>query len=266
MSGLNVSLAYFLTVVAFGAAFRVILGKCPHLSFAAEFTASFVLVACWLEVQTIMEVGEWAGGLGPEVPLTILCVVLLTHGVLCGRATGNPSLTLMNFLLLETLTMPTLLDLAAQFLGAQLSLLVAGYYWALELNDMHMIKNLMSKECSTTLRSSLMGGVFSECVCSIFFYLLYLRLRHLPALIRVPLVAAVFTVLSYAARGFTSAFLNPSLAYGLTFYCPGFSFMEYSVVYWLAPIIGMILAVFAKNLLYSHKTHFRVPKGKKIKS
>uniref|UniRef100_A0A6Q2Z1E4 Aquaporin n=1 Tax=Esox lucius TaxID=8010 RepID=A0A6Q2Z1E4_ESOLU len=252
MSGLNVSLAYFLTVVAFGAAFRVILGKCPHLSFAAEFTASFVLVACWLEVQTIMEVGEWAGGLGPEVPLTILCVVLLTHGVLCGRATGNPSLTLMNFLLLETLTMPTLLDLAAQFLGAQLSLLVAGYYWALELNDMHMIKNLMSKECSTTLRSSLMGGVFSECVCSIFFYLLYLRLRHLPALIRVPLVAAV---------GFTSAFLNPSLAYGLTFYCPGFSFMEYSVVYWLAPIIE-----FLPNLLYSHKTHFRVPKGKKIKS
>lgn len=104
------------------------------------------------------------------------------------------------------------------------------------------------------------------------------------------------------------AFLNPSLAYGLTFYCPGFTFTEYSVVYWLGPIFGksnnifvtykhlikkslsltmrqiayqagntdilfsgMTLAlllymghiprIFTKNLLYSEKTRFRVPKG-----
>jgi hypothetical protein len=41
-----------------------------------------------------------------------------------------------------------------------------------------------------------------------------------------------------SASGYTSAFLNPSLAYGLTFYCPGFTFTEYSVVYCLGPIIG----------------------------
>ncbi|KAJ7986717.1 hypothetical protein DPEC_G00342790 [Dallia pectoralis] len=275
MSGLNVSLAYFLTVVAFGAAFRVIRRKCPCLSFAAEFSASFVLVACWLEVQTIMEVGEWAGGLGTEVTLVLLFLVLLTHGVICDGATGNPSLTLMNVLLLEATTLHVLcyamLDLAAQFLGAHVSMLVAGYYWALELNDMHMIKNLMSGECSTTLRSSLTQGIFTEFFCSIFFGLIYLRLRRHPAIIRVPLVAAVLTFFSYSAKGFTSAFLNPSLAYGLTFYCPGFSVMEYAMVYWLAPVIGMMLAVrlymghipkiFAKNLLFSQKTRFRVPKG-----
>ncbi|XP_023860681.1 aquaporin 12 isoform X2 [Salvelinus sp. IW2-2015] len=271
MSGLNVTLGYFLAVVVFGAAFRTLFRKWPRLSVAAEFPASFVLVACWLEVQTIKEVGEWAGGLGPDVTLTILFLVLLTHGVICAGATGNPSLTLMNFLLLETHTLPTLLALAAQFLGAHLALLGAGYYWALELNDMHMIKNLMSRECSTALRVSLVQGVISECVCAFIFYLIYLSLKHRSALIRVPLVAAVLTFFSHSASDYTMAFLNPSLAYGLTFYCPGFTFTEYSVVYWLGPIFGMTLAlllymghiprIFTKNLLYSQKTRFRVPKG-----
>ncbi|CAB1331876.1 unnamed protein product [Coregonus sp. 'balchen'] len=271
MSELNVSLGYFLAVVAFGAAFRVLFRKWPCLSFAAEFPASFVLVAFWLEVQTIIEVGEWAGGLGSDVTLTIQFVVLLTHGVICAGATGNPSLTLMNFLLLETSALPTLLALAAQFLGAHLALLVAGYYWAMELNDMHIIKNLLLRECSTALRVSLVQGVFSECVSALIFYLIYLSLRCRSALIRVPLFAAVLTLLSHAASGYTSAFLNPSLAYGLTFYCPGFTFTAYSVVYWLGPIIGMTLAlllymghiprIFAKNLLYSQKTHLQVPKG-----
>lgn len=200
MSELDVSLGYFLAVVAFGAAFRVIFRKWPCLSFAAEFTTSFVLVACWLEVQTIIEIGEWAGGLGSDVTLTIRFVVLLTHGVICAGATGNPSLTLMNFLLLETPTLHTLLALAAQFLGAHLALIVAGYYWAMELNDMHIIKNLILRECSTALRVSLVQGVFSECVCAFIFYLIYLSLKRRSALIRVPLVAAVLTYFSHSGK------------------------------------------------------------------
>ncbi|XP_064845716.1 aquaporin-12-like [Oncorhynchus masou masou] len=271
MSELDVSLGYFLAVVVFGVVFRVLFRKWPCLSFASEFTTSFVLVACWLEVQTIIEIGEWAEGLGSDVTLTIRFVVLLTHGVICTGATGNPSLTLMNFLLLETPTMHTLLALAAQFLGAHLALIVAGYYWAMELNDMHIIKNLLFRECSTALRVSLVQGVYCECVCAFIFYLIYLSLRCRAALVRVPFLAAVLSLLSHAASGYTSAFLNPSLAYGLTFYCHGFTFTEYSVVYCLGPIIGMTLAlllymghiprIFAKNLLYSQKTHVEVPKG-----
>ena len=116
--------------------------------------------------------------------------------------------------------------------------------------------------------------------------------------------------ISFSASDYTSAYMNPSLAYGLTFNCPGFSWTEYAAVYWLGPITGKIqrkhnldytyqtaflklvmspfgdcqhgisvpfsstgmsLAlflymghiprVFSKNLLYSQKTRFRVPKG-----
>ncbi|XP_049911814.1 aquaporin 12 [Epinephelus moara] len=273
MSGLNASLGYFLAAVIFAASVRTLLKKWPRFGFILEFASSFMLVACWLEVQTIVEVGEWAGGLGPDVTLTILFVVLLTHGVICGAASGNPTLVVLKFLQLEANTLPTLLAVAAQFLGAHLALLAAVYYWSLELTDMHMIKNLMVRECSTSLLVSVLQGFFTECVCTLIFHLIHLNLRRRSALIRVPLIAVLLTFLSHTARGYTSAYMNPSLSYGLTFHCPGFTLTQYAVVYWLGPLTGMTLAlllymghvprIFAKNLLYLQKTRFRVPKGEK---
>lgn len=273
MSGLNASLGYFLTVVIFAAAVRTVLQKWPRISFLMEFASTFMLVACRLEVQTIVEVGQWAGGLGPDVTVTILFVVMLTHGIICGDALGNPSITLQRFLQLDTSALPTLTALAAQFAGAHLAILAAGYYWNLELTDMHMIKNLMARECSTSLLVSLLQGFFTECVCALIFHLILLNLRRRSALIRVPLIAGLLTFLSYTASGYTSAYINPASAYGLTFHCPGFTLIEYAVVYWLGSLTGMILAlllymghiprIFAKNLLYFQKTRFRVPKGDK---
>ncbi|XP_074492143.1 aquaporin 12 [Sebastes fasciatus] len=273
MSGLNASLGYFLAVVIFAALVRVLLKKWPRFSFIVEFASSFMLVACRLEVQTIVEVGEWAGGLGPDVTLTILFVVLLTHGVICGSASGNPTMVVLKFLQLEATTLSTLLTVAAQFVGAHLALLVAGYYWSLELTDMHMIKNLMASSCSTSLLVSMLQGFFTECVCTLIFHLVHLNLLRRSALIRVPLIGVLLTFLSHTARGYTSAYMNPSLSYGLTFHCPGFTFSQYAVVYWLGPLTGMTLAllvymghiprIFAKNLIYFQKTRFRVPKGDK---
>ncbi|KAJ4942845.1 hypothetical protein JOQ06_005357 [Pogonophryne albipinna] len=275
MSGLNASLGYFVSAAIFAALVRTLLKKWPRLSFLLEFASSFMLVACLLEVQTIVEVGEWAGGLGLDVTLTVRFVVLLTHGIICGSASGNPTLVVLKFLQREATTLPTLLAVAAQFLGAHLALLVALYYWSLELTDMHMIKNLMARECSSSLLVSLVQGFFTECVCTLIFHLVLLNLRRRSALIRVPLIAVLLTFLSHTARGYTSAYMSPSLSYGLTFHCPGFTFTEYAVVYWLGSLTGMILAlflymghiprIFSKNLLYSQKTHqkTRVPKGDK---
>lgn len=35
--------------------------------------------------------------------------------------------------------------------------------------------------------------------------------------------------------------MNPSLAYGLTFHCSGFTFAEYAVVYWLGSLTGKLI-------------------------
>ncbi|XP_075895274.1 aquaporin 12 [Nelusetta ayraudi] len=273
MSGLNVPLGYFLSTVAFAVLVRILLMKWPRFSFITDFASAFMLVACRMEVQTITDVGGWAGGLGPDVTVTILFVVLLTHGMVCGDATGNPNMVLLKFLQLETTAVAALLAILAQFGGAHLGLRVAEYYWSLELTDMHMIKNLMAAACSTSLLVSLLQGFFTESVCALVFHLIHLNLRRVHILIRVPLIAALLTFFSYAASGHTSAYVNPSLAYGLTFHCSGFTFSEYALVYWLGSLTGMILAlflymghiprIFSKNLLYSQKTRFRVPRGDK---
>lgn len=200
MSGLNASLGYFLSAVVSAALVRALLGRWPRLGFVVELASSFALVACRLEVQTIVEVGEWAGGLGPDVTLTVLFLVLLTHGVVCGAASGNPSVAALRFLQLEASFPATLLAVGAQFLGAHLALRVAAYYWSLELTDMHMIKNLMAAECSTSLLVSLVQGFITECVCSLVLHLVHLNLGRRSALIRVPLTAVLLTFLSHIGK------------------------------------------------------------------
>lgn len=273
MSGLNASLGYFVAIVIFAIFSRTLIKKWPRINFLLEFASSFMLVGCLLEVQTIVEVGEWAGGLGPDVTVTMLFVVLLSHSIISGNASGNPSVSLQRFLQLDASALATLLALIAQFLGSHLAIMAAVYYWGLELTDMHMIKNLMASECSTSLKVSLLQGFFTEFVCALVFHLILLSLRRRSALIRVPLIAVLLTFLSQAARNYTSGIVNPSLAYGLTFHCPGFSYLQYAVVYWLSSVTGMMLALllfmghiprlFAKNLLYSQKTRFRGPKAEK---
>uniref|UniRef100_A0A8C2XSQ0 Aquaporin n=2 Tax=Cyclopterus lumpus TaxID=8103 RepID=A0A8C2XSQ0_CYCLU len=273
MSGLNASLGYFAAVLLFAAAVRALLKKWPRLGFVLEFASSFALVACRLEVQTIVEVGEWAVGLGSDVTLTVLFAVLLAHGAVCGGATGNPALAVLKLLQLEASVLHTVLAVAAQFLGAHLALHVAAYYWSLELTDMHMIKTLMWSECSTSLLVSPLQGFITECFCTLVFHLVLLNLQRRSALIRVPLIAVLLTFLSHIAKGFTSAHMNPSLSYGLTFHCPGFTFWEYAAVYWLGSLTGAVLSVllytghipkiFSRNLLYFQKMRVRGPKGDK---
>lgn len=200
MSGLNVPLGYFLATVAFAISVRILLSKWPRFSFITDFASAFMLVASRMEVQTITDVGGWAAGLGPDVTVTILFVVLLTHGLVCGEATGNPSTVLLKFLQLEKTMAATLLAVLAQFVGAHLGLRVAEYYWSLELTDMHMIKNLMARECSTSLLVSLLQGFLTEAVCALVFHLIHLNLRRVHTLIQVPLLAALLTFFSYAGK------------------------------------------------------------------
>lgn len=63
----------------------------------------------------------------------------------------------------------------------------------------------------------------------------------------------------FPARGYTSAYMNPSLAYGLTFHCPGFTSTEYALVYWLGSFTGKLLNKFnicISYWLFERRTHY----------
>ncbi|TSK53748.1 Aquaporin-12 [Bagarius yarrelli] len=270
---LNITLGYFVSVVVgCGFAKALVTQWKPKWSFLSEFIAAFALAACRLEVQTISEIGQWAGGLGQDVTLTMLFLALTVHGVIMQGVTGNPSVTLMEYLQKETGAVASSISIVSQLGGAQLALLFAGRYWAMELTDMHMIKVMMMTQCSSSLNVPLIQGTITEVVSALFFHMVDLSLRRRSQLLRIPILALLLTFLYYTGNAYTSAYANPSLAYALTFNCPGHTFWEYAVVYWLGPLIGMTLALFlymgnipllfTKNLLFSKKARLRLPKRK----
>nr|AVL92590.1 aquaporin-12 [Heteropneustes fossilis] len=273
MAGLNITLGYFISVVIICGFAKALAARWrPRWSFLSEFISAFALAACRLEVQTISEIGQWAGGLGQDVSLTMLFLALTVHAVIMQGVTGNPSVTLMGYLQKETGAVFSFLSIAGQLGGAHLALLFAGWYWAMELTDMHMIKVMMMTQCSSSLNVSLIQGTITEVVSALFYHLADLSLRHRSQLLRVPILALLLTFLYYTGNKYTSAYVNPALAYALTFRCPEHTFWEYAVVYWLGPLIGMTMALllymgnipllFTKNLLFSKKARPRLPKRK----
>lgn len=198
MSGLNITLGYFISVVVVCGFAKVLVTRWrPQWIFLSEFIAAFALVAFRLEVQTISEIGQWAGGLGQDVTLTMLFLALTVHGVIMQGASGNPSDTLMGYLKKETGAVSSSLSIASQLGGAQLALLFAGWYWALELTDMHMIKVMMMTQCSTSLNVSLIQGAITEVVSALVFHLVDLSLNRRSQLLRIPILAMLLTFLYY---------------------------------------------------------------------
>uniref|UniRef100_A0A671N4F3 Aquaporin-12-like n=1 Tax=Sinocyclocheilus anshuiensis TaxID=1608454 RepID=A0A671N4F3_9TELE len=233
MSGLNASLGYFLAIVGVSVVGRVLFARWTLLT---EFIAAFALAACRLEVDTIAEVGQWAGALGPDVAVTMLFISLAVHGVVMQGVSGNPSVTLMELLQKDVGAVSVVLSVAAQLFGAYAALLVAGKYWQMELTDMHMIKNLMMSECSTSLQVPPLQGVFAEALGALTFHLVYLVMKNRNVDVK------YFNILTNVSvtpgNNYTSGYVNPSLAYAMTFTCPGHTFLAYSLVYWLGPLIG----------------------------
>ncbi|NXX97404.1 AQ12B protein, partial [Centropus bengalensis] len=276
MAGLNVSIAFVFLVVAVCQALRRI-SKCllppgAYSCLARELAGSLQLCASCLELRMLMEIGPWGGGFGVDVVLTLLFLLFVLHGASLDGASANPTVSLQEFLLLESNLAATAAKLLAQGAGMGLGWALTKLYWSWELTRFHFIQNLIASECSSSIHTSPHHAAFVEGACSFFFHLVLCKAQQGPLMCRVPALAATVTFLTYAAGPFTGAFFNPALATASTFRCSGSSFWDYIQVYWLGPLTGMLAALllcqgniprlFQKNLLYSQKSKYRVPKVK----
>ncbi|NWI17271.1 AQP12 protein, partial [Crypturellus soui] len=276
MAGLNVSIAFLFLTVGICEAGRQLSKRLLSLglycSLARELVGSLQLCAGCLELRMLMELGLWGGGFGPDVTLTLLFLLFMAHGASFDGASANLTVSLQEFLVRDSGLAATAAKLLAQFVGMGLGRAITKYYWSWELTDFHLIQNLMSLECSSSLHTSLSHGVFVEGGCSFVFHLVILKFHHSRPMYRVPVLAAIVTLLAYTAGPFTGAFFNPVLATAVTFPCAGSSLQEYVQVYWLGPLAGMLAAVllyqgniprlFQTNLLYSQKSKYRIPKAR----
>ncbi|KAJ7324966.1 hypothetical protein JRQ81_017986 [Phrynocephalus forsythii] len=276
MAGLNISIAFFFSIVILCEATRKISKRIfppkVYFCFAGELASSFQMCACYLELKMLREIGPWSGGFGPDVSLTLLFLLFLVHGASFDGTSANPSVSIQEFLTFSSSLWVTLAKLLSQFMGMEAARVFTKQYWSRELTDFHTIQNLIAQDCVSSLSASVSHGIFVEALCSFLFHLVTLRLQTSFLLHRVPIMAFTVTALTYTAAPFTGAFLNPALASAVTFTCSGNNLLEYIQVYWLAPITGMLVALFVyqgniprlfrTNLLYSQKTKYKIPKLK----
>ncbi|KAM6065138.1 aquaporin-12-like isoform 2-T2 [Theristicus caerulescens] len=240
MAGLNVSIAFFFLVVGVCQALRRLskrlLSPGVYGCLARELAGSLQLCTSCLELRMLVEIGPWGGGFGPDVVLTLLFLLFAVHGASFDGASANPTVSLQEFLLLESNLAATAAKLLAQGAGTGLGWAVTKLYWSWELTHFHLIQNLIASECSSSIHTSLHHAAFVEGTCSFLFHLVLLKLRQSHPMYRVPALAATVTFLTYTAGPFTGAFFNPALSTAATFCCSGSSFWDYVQVYWLGPL------------------------------
>ncbi|NXC74519.1 AQ12B protein, partial [Anhinga anhinga] len=278
MAGLNVSIAFFFLVVGVCQALRWLskrlLSPGAYGCLARELAGSLQLCTSYLELKMLAEIGLWGGGFGPDVVLTLLFLLFTVHGASFDGASANPTVSLQEFLLLESNLAATAAKLLAQGAGAGLGWAVTKLYWSWQLTHLHLIQNLIASECSSSIHTSLHHAAFVEGTCSFVLHLVLLRLRQSHPIYRVPALAAIVTFLTHTAGPFTGAFFNPALATAATLYCSGSSFWDYIQVYWLGPLTGMFAALllyqgniprlFQRNLFYSQKSKYKIPKTRVV--
>lgn len=200
MAGLNVSIAFFLATLALCEAVRKAakaLLPAGAYSVAREAAGAAQLGACCLEMRALAEVGPWAGGVGPDLLLTLLFLLFLAHGATFDGAAANPTVTLQDWLLAEASLAGAGLRVAAQALGLQAGCTLTRLFWACELSDLHMLQHLMAQHCSSALRTDPAHGTTVEAACACLFHLTLLSLRRSPQIYKVPAIALLVTVMAY---------------------------------------------------------------------
>ncbi|NXE19345.1 AQP12 protein, partial [Ardeotis kori] len=278
MAGLNVSIAFFFLVVGVCQALRWLsrrlLSPGAYGCLARELAGSLQLCTSCLELRMLAEIGLWGGGFGLDVVLTLLFLLFTVHGASFDGASASPTVSVQEFLLFESNLTATAAKLLAQGAGMGMGWAVTKLYWSWELTHFHLIQNLIASECSSTIRTPLHHAAFVEGTCSFLYHLVLLKLHQSHWMYQVPALAMTVTLLTYIAEPFTGAFFNPALATVATFQCSGNSFWDYIQVYWLGPLAGMLAALllyqgniprlFQKNLLYSQKSKYKIPKARVV--
>ncbi|KFP26202.1 Aquaporin-12 [Colius striatus] len=278
MAGLNVSIAFLSLVAGLCQALRrlarSLVSPPAYSCLASELAASLQLCSSCLELRMLFDIGPWGGGFGPDVVLTLLFLLFVAHGVSFEGASANPTVSLQEFLLLQSSLVTTAAKLLAQAVGTGTGWAVTKLFWSWELTHFHLIQNLIASECSSSIRTAPHHAAAVEGSCSFLFHLVLLRVHRSHPMYRVPALAATVTFLTYAAGPFTGAFFNPALATATTFHCSGSSLWDYIQVYWLGPLAGMLSALllyqgniprlFQKNLLYSQKSKYKIPKARVV--
>uniref|UniRef100_V9LBL1 Aquaporin-11 n=1 Tax=Callorhinchus milii TaxID=7868 RepID=V9LBL1_CALMI len=199
----------------------------------SELVASLQVCLCCHELR----------GLGPLSPPTLLVaiyVLTVTHGVTSEGALTNPCSALEGFLRGRLGPGRAAVKMLSQLAGAGLARALADLLWSLDLT---LLGHVAAGPCHSALGLGPVSGAVTEMACTLAIYTLLLHCQAWTPHHKAHLVAATITFLVFIVGHLTGPMVNPALAYSMTFHCPGASFSEYCLVYWLGPFMGVATAL-----------------------
>ncbi|KAI4902430.1 hypothetical protein NFI96_022036, partial [Prochilodus magdalenae] len=233
--------------VARRASSRLLSGS-AYGAYAAELISTLQLCACTHELKLLGDAGV------SQPPLLALALTYATSVVqaLTSRgATCNPSGACERFLRergsgsgsgggLRTGARVAALAarVACQFAAAVAARAAVRRVWAHGLSDLHARHWASAFRCTSPIGGApLLEAAAVETACAFVVHAAALGARSLREGYRVHAVAAVITMAVYAGGSTTGAVFNPALAFSTQFPCSGGTFAEYSLVYWMGPLL-----------------------------
>ncbi|XP_062274593.1 aquaporin-11 [Scomber scombrus] len=238
-----VSLTVLAGIVVLSHATRRVLGRALAATglsvYAVELVSTFQLCCCTHELKLLSEVG----GIEPRLALTLTYLASVVHGLTFSGAIGNPSGALEHAYRARLSGGCALRRIACQFTAAAAARAAVPVIWGIGLSGLHARHKLFGYQCITPIRAPLLKAAVVELACAFVVQTAITHTRAVEEKYRVHAVAAVITTVVYAGGSVTGAVFNPALAFSTQFPCSGNSFLEYCMVYWLGPLLGMMTSV-----------------------
>ncbi|KAM3934775.1 aquaporin-11 isoform 1-T2 [Leptodactylus fuscus] len=200
-----------------------------------EVVSTLQLCCCTREMVLLGTLGgiqQWLG-------LTLTYLLTVLHCATFQGATCNPCGSLEQWLRAQSPGRYIIQKLAAQFVAAVLSRVLMPNIWLLRLSPLHQ----WDVVCWSPLNMPPWQGALVEMTCALSLFLAVHFLPQVKPQYRYHVVALTITAIVYAGAPLTGAVFNPALAFAVVFLCQGNSLLQYVAVYWIGPIIGMVVSV-----------------------
>ncbi|XP_026150374.1 aquaporin-11 [Mastacembelus armatus] len=238
-----VSLSVLAGIVALSDATRRLMTRalagCGLAVYAVELVSTFQLCCCTHELKLLSEVG----GIEPRLALALTYLASVVHGLTFSGAIGNPSGALEHAYHARISGWCAARRIVCQFAAAAAARAAVPVIWSMGWSGLHVRYKLLGYRCISPIRVPLPRAAAVELACAFVVQTAISHTRSVEEKYRVHAVAAVITAAVYAGGRLTGAVFNPALAFSTQFPCSGHSFLDYCLVYWLGPLLGMMSSV-----------------------
>ncbi|KAJ7995716.1 hypothetical protein DPEC_G00247480 [Dallia pectoralis] len=259
MSGIAVSLCLLVLFVLLCELGRRIVTKLfAHWGlsavYAIELVSTLQLCVCNLELRLLGELGQ----LQSQFCLSLTYLASVVHAISFHGALGNPCSTLEHAYRGRLTVRGSMQRIVCQFIAASAAPTMLRRLWALGISDLHQKHALQGFHCTSPIHTDtslvlpgpLVTAAALELAGAFAMHTAFKHTQTMKKRYRVHAIAALTATLTYAGGKITGAVFNPALAFSTQFPCSGHSFLAYCLVYWLAPLSGMISSVlFCEQLL-----------------